>query len=94
MRELIERLNHMASPEFANLAPEWQAAAREAAALARRVEDAALVEIDASGDQVQLVAEGGPLDRAATCATVFALNKQRVRLVPDAGQGGGRADPA
>lgn len=32
MDDLISKLEHMASPGFANLSPEWKAVAREAAA--------------------------------------------------------------
>ena len=42
MDELISKLEHMASPGFVNLSPEWKAVAREAAAaLEAAREDAA-----------------------------------------------------
>lgn len=55
----------------------------EAAELARRVEDAPVVEIDSeAGEDVRLIAEGGPLDRMTTSVRVIGMHGQRVRLVP------------
>jgi len=56
---------------------------REAAELARSVEDAAVVEINSDADDVRLIAEGGPLDRMATSLRVIGMHGQRVRLVPE-----------
>lgn len=63
---------------------------REAAELARRVEGAPVVEIDSEGgEDVRLIAEGGPLDRMTTSVSVIGMHGQRVRIVPEDGQGGG-----
>lgn len=62
---------------------ECRALLREAAELARSVEDAAVVEINSDADDVRLIAEGGPLDRMATSLRVIGMHGQRVRLVPE-----------
>lgn len=80
---LEEAAEHWDSPNIATLL-------REAAEMARSVEGAPVVEIDSeAGEDVRLIAEGGPLDRMATSVRVIGMHGQRVRLVPEAGQGGG-----
>jgi len=59
---------------------------REAAALARRVEDAEAIEMPSRRGPAL---SGPTLMISTSAAERMGLDGQRVRLVPDAGQGGG-----